>query len=36
MSIPVIEDSSDTKEHEDLSNDNTDSNEKKYESDIAY
>ena len=36
MSIPVIEDSSDTKEHEDLSNDNTDSNEKKYESDITY
>lgn len=28
MSIPVIEDSSDTKEHEELSNDNTDSNEK--------
>ena len=36
MSIPVIEDSSDTKEHEDLSNDNTDSNEKKYESDVTY
>ena len=29
MSIPVIEDSSDAKAHEDLSNDNTNSNEKK-------
>lgn len=36
MSIPVIEDSSETKSNEDLSNYNTDSNEKKYESDITY
>ena len=36
ISVPVIGDSSDTKTHEDLSNDNTDSNEKKYESDVIY